>query len=115
MSSPVGSVTAVPPPPPLPEPGPAPPGRFAQRLAELAAQAPSPAAEWVHRLNRDLNAGAQNVEALMEAAKTGQHLSNAELIAMQAGMYQYTLTIELVSKVISALTAGLKELLKMQV
>ena len=108
MSSPVGPVTSAPPVVQVPQKPAAVEGKFAQRLAELQ-QTPV-----VHFL-KDMEAGQASLDALVKAATSGKHFSNVELLALQASMYQYTLTIDLVSKVVQQAVSGLKDLLKMQV
>ena len=70
---------------------------------------------WVKELDRELVEGGQAIAAIIEGAKAGKKFSNGELLALQAQMYQYTILVDLTSKVITALVNGLKELLKMQV
>lgn len=115
MSSPVGPVVpAAPPPPAVEPPPPAPRGPFADKLDALAQQEPA-AMSWLRKLDVELAEGEARIHAMIEGAKAGKHFTNAELLAMQAGMHQYTLTLDLVSKVTQALVNALRDLLKMQV
>ncbi len=114
MSSPVGPVVPAPPPPPPVEPPPPSSGQFAEKLDALAQQEPA-AMSWLRKLDVELAEGEARIHALIEGAKAGKHFTNAELLAMQAGMHQYTLTLDLVSKVTQALVNALRDLLKMQV
>ncbi len=119
MSSAVGPVSSVPhahSPAAVPEPV---EGKFAQRMHELAlaqaASAPGPAEATIGRFLKELEVGQANLDRLTSAATGGKEFSNAELLALQASMYQYTISIELLSKVITQAVEGLKQLLKTQV
>lgn len=121
MSSPVSAVTSVPL-PVLPESLPEPvsaaePGKFARRLRELqeADDVKVDGLRPVVTYLRELEVGQASLDGLVAAAMTGKKFSNAELLGLQAAMYQYTIQIDLLSKVIQALSQGLKDLLKMQV
>lgn len=106
-------------PSPLPAlPSPAQSGLFARKLAELEqAQPPAPPAAiaWLKQANAELVEGEQAIGRILGAAMAGKAVSNVELLALQAGMYRYTITIDLVSKVIAGLVDGLKTLWKVQV
>jgi hypothetical protein len=115
-------------------------GRFAQKLQELeqlssAALNPIPAisepndgraaaAKASHVMAvlsnlkgmvHEIETGGANLDKIIAQAASGKDFSNAELLAMQAGMYKYTLTLELLSKVVEQAVSSLKDLLKMQV
>jgi transcription termination factor NusB len=62
-----------------------------------------------------LEKGQAHMDRLITEGMSGKEFSNAELIALQAGMYKYTQELELTSKVVEKATSGLKDTLKTQV
>ncbi len=63
----------------------------------------------------DLEKGQGNLEKIISQAASGKHFSNAELLSLQASMYNYTQQLELTSKVVEKATTGLKDVVKTQV
>ncbi|MCP3097612.1 ATP-dependent helicase HrpB [Myxococcus sp. K15C18031901] len=63
----------------------------------------------------DLEKGAGNLEKIIAQASSGKQFTNAELLSLQASMYQYTQQLDLTSKVVEKATTGLKDVVKTQV
>ncbi|MCP3060534.1 ATP-dependent helicase HrpB [Myxococcus sp. K38C18041901] len=63
----------------------------------------------------DLEKGQGNLEKIISQAASGKQFSNAELLSLQASMYQYTQQLDLTSKVVEKATTGLKDVVKTQV
>jgi hypothetical protein len=63
----------------------------------------------------DLEKGQVNLEKIISQASSGKQFSNAELLSLQASMYQYTQQLDLTSKVVEKATTGLKDVVKTQV
>jgi hypothetical protein len=64
---------------------------------------------------RHADRGYDRTELLIKQVMMGRQLSNAELLGMQAMVQRYSFEIDLLSKIVQALTGGLKDLLKTQV
>lgn len=64
---------------------------------------------------KDLEKGQGVMDKLINSGLSGKHISNSELLALQAGMYKYTQELELTGKVVEKATSGLKDTLKTQV
>ena len=62
-----------------------------------------------------LENGQTKVDALIKLGVSGAHFNNAQLLALQAGVYKYTQEMELTGKVVEQATSGLKDTLKTQV
>ncbi|MDB4980524.1 MAG: hypothetical protein JWM82_1276 [Myxococcales bacterium] len=81
--------------------------------------APKPAAASVtHGLTRaldDVNKGEARLDALLEAAAKGKTFSAGELIAMQASVFKYSQTVEVLSRATDKLVGALKQTLGTQV
>jgi hypothetical protein len=71
--------------------------------------------EGLAKLLEDIEKGEGVMNKLIKSASSGKSFSNAELIALQAGMYKYTQELELTGKVVEKATSGLKDTLKTQV
>mgnify|MGYP006291301499 CR=1 FL=1 len=56
-----------------------------------------------------------SLEQTMDRVMSGQDLDQAEMLEMQALVYQYSQRVELTSKVVEKATGGLKQMLNMQV
>lgn len=59
----------------------------------------------------DVNRGALQMESLMELTTSGRKFSPPELLAMQAGMHQIALSIDLTGKIVEQANTGTKQLL----
>ena len=67
------------------------------------------------KMMSDLEKGQGTLDKLITRGLSGKNISNTELLAMQAQMYQYTQELELTGKVVEKATSGLKDTLKTQV
>lgn len=63
----------------------------------------------------DIERGQEVMDKLINAGLSGQDLSQAELLSLQASVYKYTQELELTGKVVEKATTGLKDTLKTQV
>lgn len=59
----------------------------------------------------DVNRGALQMDSLMELTTSGRKFSPPELLAMQAGMHQIALSIDLTGKIVEQVNTGTKQLL----
>lgn len=75
----------------------------------------SKASDMVTQMVGDLEKGQVNIEKIISQASSGKQFSNAELLSLQASMYQYTQQLDLTSKVVEKATTGLKDVVKTQV
>jgi len=67
------------------------------------------------KLMGDIEKGQGVMDRLINEGLSGRQFGNAELLALQAGMYKYTQELELTGKVVEKATSGLKDTLKTQV
>jgi hypothetical protein len=91
-------------PPPAPKPS-----------APKSADAPSPAARSLTRALDNVNRGEARIDALLEAAAKGKTFSAGELIAMQATVFKYSQTVEVLSRATDKLVGAIKQTLGTQV
>lgn len=75
----------------------------------------SKAGDMMTQVVGDLEKGQVNLEKIISQASSGKQFSNAELLSLQASMYQYTQQLDLTSKVVEKATTGLKDVVKTQV
>ncbi|WP_246137878.1 MULTISPECIES: ATP-dependent helicase HrpB [Myxococcus] len=73
------------------------------------------ASDMMSQVIGDLEKGQGNLEKIISQASSGKQFSNAELLSLQASMYQYTQQLDLTSKVVEKATTGLKDVVKTQV
>jgi hypothetical protein len=73
------------------------------------------ATDMMEQVLGDLEKGQGNLEKIISQAASGKQFSNAELLSLQASMYQYTQQLDLTSKVVEKATTGLKDVVKTQV
>jgi hypothetical protein len=59
----------------------------------------------------DVNRGALQMESMMDMTTSGRKFSPPELLAMQAGMHQIALSIDLTGKIVEQVNTGTKQLL----
>jgi hypothetical protein len=59
----------------------------------------------------DVNRGALQMDSLMELTTSGRKFTPPELLAMQAGMHQIALSIDLTGKIVETINSGTKQLL----
>jgi hypothetical protein len=97
-----------PPPAPVPPPSPRP----------LPARAPPPAGvgppSWHQLADRALQAEGR-IDALIEAARRGKTFSASELLAVQAEVFRYSQTVEVISRATDRLVGAVKQTLGTQV
>ncbi len=81
--------------------------------------APKPAAasvtQGLTRALDNVNKGEARIDALLEAAAKGKTFSAGELIAMQASVFKYSQTVEVLSRATDKLVGALKQTLGTQV
>jgi hypothetical protein len=63
----------------------------------------------------NMEKGQASIDKLINGGINGAHMSNSEMLSLQAGMYKYTQELELTGKVVEKATSGLKDTLKTQV
>jgi hypothetical protein len=83
--------------------------------APRPADAPSPVARNLTRALDNINKGEARVDALLEAAAKGKTFSAGELIALQATVFKYSQTVEVLSRATDKLVGALKQTLGTQV
>ena len=59
--------------------------------------------------------GQDKMEKIMKVALSGKQMGNAEMLAMQAGVYRFSQELELTSKVVEKATSGIKQTMNTQV
>ncbi|MDP9148839.1 MAG: hypothetical protein M3O36_02700 [Myxococcota bacterium] len=85
-----------------------------------AAQPPSPDtsgspfATLLRDLERRVDGGEATLRGALAAGRAGQDVSLRELIAIQAGVYRYTETVDLVARLVDHATSGLKTVIQSQ-
>jgi hypothetical protein len=79
-------------------------------LPSASSGTPSPFAELVRRLGREISRG----EALVGTASSGRYegLDAGRLIALQAGIYRYSEAIDLTVKLVDRATNGVRTILE---
>ena len=87
----------------------------AVRQVESVSKTEKPGMNLVTHVVHELEAGHVRLEKLIQASASGKQFSNAELLSLQASMYQYTQQLDLTSKVVEKATTGLKDVVKTQV
>jgi hypothetical protein len=96
--------------------GPRPPpvrAETARGAAAPAAAAPAAvgrARAWLERVAR----AESEIDALLEAAARGKTFSPGELLALEAGVFRYAQTVEIVSRVTDRLVGAVKQTLGAQ-
>jgi len=130
----IGSRGAAPPPAPRPSPAPRSARPFTAVLDERltsgpptgprptgpapAATAPAataPARAPVRKMLEGMVSAEDRVDALVRAAAGGKTFSPAELIALQAAVFRYSQTVEVVSRVADRLVGAVKQTMGTQV
>jgi hypothetical protein len=89
----------------------------APALAEAAppTAAPSPLARGISRALRATAAGEARVDAILDAAARGKTFTAAEMLAMQATVFRYSQTVEVLSRATDRLVGAVKQTLGTQV
>lgn len=90
---------------------PAPPAAPAAKPAEAPAEGPSPFARILHGLGKEADRG----EALVQGAlRGGGSMESGDLLRLQAGVYRYTESIDLATKLVDRATSGVKTVVQGQ-
>ncbi|WP_426750646.1 ATP-dependent helicase HrpB [Myxococcus sp. Y35] len=84
-------------------------------VAKAEASKSSKVGDMMQQIVGDLEKGQVNLDDIIKKASSGKQFSNAELLSLQASMYQYTQQLDLTSKVVEKATTGLKDVVKTQV
>jgi hypothetical protein len=79
--------------------------------AAAGAEGPSPFAQLLHGLGREINQGEATMRGAVTAAGSA-HLSAAELIGLQASVYRYSEAIDLASRLVDRTTSGVKTVIQ---
>jgi hypothetical protein len=94
-------------PPPAPAASASPPATRPQ-----ARPSPSPFAGLLQSLAREVNRGESLTRSALGAARAGQAIGPAELIALQAGIYRYGEAVDLASRLVDRATGAVKTVLQ---
>ncbi len=78
--------------------------------AHPADAEPSQFARMVHGIGREINTGEAMVHAALNSG--GSNLGATELLALQAGMYRYSESIDLASRLVDHATSSLKTVIQ---
>ncbi len=95
--------------------GAAPPAAKPPVPAAAKPEAPSPVAKNLARALDDVNKGEARIDALLEAAAKGKTFTPGELIAMQATVFRYSQTVEVLTRATDKLVGAVKQTLGTQV
>jgi hypothetical protein len=102
-------------PPPRPALPPAPTPSQAPAAGAATSQAPSPLARGLGQALAGAAAGEARLDAILEAAARGKTFTPTELLAMQATVFRYSQTVEVLSRVTDRLVGAVKQTLGTQV
>jgi len=100
--------------PVTPRPAPAPPAAMPATSSGAPAGTPAPPSPLAQSLSRALDgvvAGGARVDALLEAAARGKTFTASEMIAMQATVFRYSQTVEVLSRATDRLVGAIKQTL----
>jgi hypothetical protein len=104
---PLPPIAALPAPPPAPSTPSAPPP-----TGPRAGEVPSAFAGLLQSLAREVNRGESLTRSALGAARAGQAMGPAELIALQAGIYRYGEAVDLASRLVDRATGAVKTVLQ---
>jgi len=76
---------------------------------------PSPVVRGIAQIVQRVGAGEAHVDALLEAAARGKTFTAAELIAMQATVFRYSQTVEVLSRATDKVVGAVKQTLGTQI
>jgi hypothetical protein len=79
-------------------------------VPEASVATPTPFAKLVHALGHEAERGEATVRSVLRGA-TGGELSSTDLLALQAGIYRYGETIDLVAKLVDKAGTDVKTVL----
>jgi hypothetical protein len=97
--------------PVAPRPSPVPPAATAPTLAASPPSSGSPLARSLSRALDGVVAGGARVDALLDAAARGRTFTASEMIAMQATVFRYSQTVEVLSRATDRLVGAIKQTL----
>jgi hypothetical protein len=80
-----------------------------------ATPPPSPTVHAIAQIVQRVNTGEARVDALLDAAARGKTFTPGELIALQATVFRYSQTVEVLSRVTDKLVGAVKQTLGTQV
>jgi hypothetical protein len=92
-------------------PGPAAPTGVAAPSAASPSSAASPLARGLARALDSVTAGGARVDAILDAAARGKTFSASEMLAMQATVFRYSQTVEVLSRATDRLVGAIKQTL----
>jgi len=98
-----------------PAPAPPPASRPTAAKARSATTTPAPPASGVPALLERTLGAERRVDTLLAAAATGKTFSPAELLALQASVFRYSQTVEIVSRATDKLVGAVKQTMSTQV
>ena len=78
------------------------------------ADPPSPFARLLRGLGREVTTGESQMRSAINSTKSGHDLGPSELLALQAGVYRYTDTVDLASKLVDRATSSVKTVIQGQ-
>ena len=93
------------------DPRPAPPANPASVAPRPAPPARAPARSMLERVVKEET----RIDRVLEAAARGKTFSPAELLALQAAVFRYSQTVEVVSRVADRLVGAIKQTMGTQV
>ena len=136
MNVPKTSAGGTAPGPPAPNPAPVPERKFVDVMGEtrappalrpappvsppptgpppVAAAKPGEQPLWQRSANQAVQAE-KRLDALIDAAQKGKTFTAAELIALQAQVFRYSQTVEVISRTTDKVVGGIKQILGTQV
>jgi hypothetical protein len=97
-----------------PAPAPPPPSKSAPKPAGPKPESASVTQHLTRALD-NVNKGEARIDALLEAAAKGKTFSAGELLAMQASVFKYSQTVEVLSRATDKLVGAVKQTLGTQV
>jgi hypothetical protein len=86
----------------------------AERAKPEAAEGPSPFARMLASVGREVQHGESVMRSAIEATHAGASIDPATLIALQAGVYRYSETVDLASRLVDRATASVKTVVQGQ-
>jgi hypothetical protein len=98
-----------------PRPGRPPAGPPTATAAPTSPSAPSPLARGLTRALAGAAAGEARLDAILDAAARGKTFTATEMLAMQATVFRYSQTVEVLSRATDRLVGAVKQTLGTQV
>lgn len=85
-----------------------------QTKAPPPEDGPSPFAQILHGLGREMDRGEHLVSHAIQGGTSGQELGSGQLLALQAGVYRYSEAVDLSAKLVDRAASGVKTVLQGQ-